>query len=236
MYTLVDADTACYAAAAMAEHEGPGIARYNLDRFLDSLLRSLGTPEHEFWITGSNNFRHSVYPEYKANRIHTPRPQYLGVCREHIVAVHGAHISDGCEADDMLGVAQCSSEHETMISSIDKDLLMIPGWHHIPELTRKGKTLREAETKLVSPNEAIRWFYTQLITGDPTDNIKGVPGIGKVGAQRILENLSTELEMFQAVGDLYGNEEELLMNASCLWIWRKMNDSIGERFNELQTS
>lgn len=235
MYTLVDADTACYAAAAMAEHDGEGIARHNLDNFLSSLLQKLNNPEHEFWITGNGNFRHSVYPEYKANRLKTPRPQYLQVCREHIVREHGAHISDGCEADDMLGIGQTQMQEqgiECMISSIDKDLLQVPGWHYIPELKRKGVVIREATTKLVSPLDGLRFFYTQLLTGDPTDGIKGVAGIGKKGAERLLQNVNSEQEMYQICKDEYGFLEEMELNAKCLWLWRKMNDDVTERWKE----
>ena len=39
MRALIDADTLCYAAAAMAEGIGEGIGRYNVDQMESKLLR-----------------------------------------------------------------------------------------------------------------------------------------------------------------------------------------------------
>lgn len=221
----------------MAEQENEGLARSNLDNSLQGLLRKLGEPQdYELWITGQGNFRFNIYPEYKANRLKTPRPRFLEACRQHLMTAHGAYMSDGCEADDMLGIGQCMAEDETMISSIDKDLLMIPGWHFIPELTRLGKVLREEKRVLISPSEALHFFYTQLITGDSTDNIKGVRGAGKVAARLSLRTDGAEFNESAALAEvrrLYDNDQELEMNARCLWIQRKPNENIVERWKEL---
>lgn len=236
MLALIDSDTLCYASAAMAEEESAGLACSNVRNGLDSLLRRLEPSSYELWITGSGNYRFNVYPEYKANRLKTPRPKYLEECRQYLLHTHGAKLSEGCEADDMLGIIQCQSNDqgiETLISSIDKDLLMIPGWHYIPELTRKGNIVREAERRYVSPGEAIRFFYRQLVTGDPTDNIKGVRGVGKVGADKMLDGIDEERDLLECVRSAYANDAELEMNARCLWIQRKPNENIVERWEEL---
>lgn len=235
MLALIDSDTLCYASAAMAENDSAGIACNNVKNGLESLLRRLEPSSYELWITGTNNFRHQVYPEYKANRLNVPKPQYLHVCREYLMNVHGALMSDGCEADDMLGIIQTQQNNmgvETLISSIDKDLLMIPGWHYIPEITRKGQIVREADRRYVTPLEGLRFFYTQLITGDPTDNIKGVAGVGKVGAGKLLDSLDGERDFLQCVRDAYGCDEVMELNARCLWIQRYPDENIVERWKE----
>lgn len=236
MLALIDADTLCYASAAMAEQENEGLAKSNVDNGLDGLLRRLAEDEFELWVTGDTNFRHQIYPEYKANRLKTPRPRFLQACKKHLVENYGANVSEGCEADDMLGIEQTRLNAlgvDTLISSIDKDLDMIPGWHYSPEITRLGKTVKEERRYVVSPKEAITFFYTQLLTGDPTDNIKGVKGIGKVGAIRLLAMGQDESSLFECVREAYGCDEELELNARCLWIWRKRQDNIVERWEEL---
>lgn len=236
MLALIDSDTLCYASAAMAEADGAGIACSNVRNGLESLLRRLEPSSYELWITGENNFRHRVYPEYKANRLKTPRPKFLPETRAYLVKHFGAHVSDGCEADDMLGIAQCQQNelgNDSIISSIDKDLLMIPGWHHIPEIKRLGVVVREERRCYTSPLDGLLFFYTQLLTGDVTDNIKGVVGLGKVKAAQMLDAISSERDMLQIVRDAYSNDEELEMNALCLWLQRAPQQSIVQRWEEL---
>ncbi len=236
MLVLIDSDTLCYASAAMAEAENAGLACSNVKNGLESLLRKLEPTSYELWITGEGNYRFQVYPEYKANRLNVPRPKFLPECRDYLVRVHGAKVSEGCEADDMLGIIltqQNDAGNECMISSIDKDLLMIPGWHYIPEISRKGNIVREAERRYISPFEGLQFFYTQLLTGDPTDNIKGVKGIGKVGAAKLTALEQDEAGLFRCVREAYGNDEELEMNARCLWIQRYPNENIVERWKLL---
>jgi 5'-3' exonuclease len=178
------------------------------------------------YATGPNNFRYGVYPEYKAHR--GEDPTYRAAVKQYAVDHWGAVLSDGCEADDLLGIDQCQAflndEEETMIVTIDKDLDMIPGWHYFPGITRKGVVVKPPRQYLVSPTEAIRFFYYQMLIGDPTDNIKGVHGIGPKKAKVILEGLTEEADLLAAVREQYSCDEEMVMNGQCLWIWRKQND------------
>lgn len=226
MKALVDADTLCYAAAAMAEGLGEGIARYNVDQMYDKLIRDLDCSDHTFYITGDKNFRSAIYPEYKANRLKSARPEHLAAAKDHLRLKYGAVCADGCEADDLLGVAQTAAEPgTTMISTIDKDLDMIAGWHYSPEIKRKGVIVRPWKRYWVDPIDADRFFFRQLITGDPTDNIKGIPGVGK-DSQEVKELLTSNSydEMEDMVRRFYDNDEAMLMNGQVLWIWRKMDD------------
>jgi hypothetical protein len=105
---------------------------------------------------------------------------------------------------------------------------MIPGLHYSFEIrgtSSKGLPwVRPAEKVFVEEFEGLKRFYTQLLTGDSTDNVKGAAGIGKVKAERILRDCTTEQEMYEAVEPYFSCEEELLLNGQCLWIFRKPND------------
>jgi DNA polymerase-1 len=195
---------------------------------IDKTLHETGADEFSIFLSGSNNFRYEIYPEYKSQRTQ-PKPQYLKDVKQYLIDKYNAKVSDGCEADDELGIAQCAAAPgSTIICGLDKDLLMIPGKHYSFEIrgtsTLGKEWVRPMSITEVSEFEGLKRFYTQILTGDSTDGIKGAAGIGKVGAEKILRDCTTEQEMFEAVSDHFSSEEELLMTGQCLWIFRKPND------------
>lgn len=222
MLALLDGDTPIYAAAVMAEGQSEQIACWNFNAAIEKLLDSLNRPNYRLYCTGKNNFRYNIYPEYKANR--GPDPTYREVVKQYAIEHWGAILSEGCEADDLIAIDHTMEPEETMIVSIDKDFDQVPGWRYNPGIMRKGVVVTPPRRYLVSPTDAIRFFYYQLLIGDTTDNIKGVPGIGKKKATKILEGLTTEEELLQAVREHYSCDEELEMNAACLHLWRKPGD------------
>ena len=58
--------------------------------------------------------------------------------------------------------------------------------------------------------------------------------IGDKKAKVLLEPCTTEQQMFNKVREMYGNDEEFLMNANCLWILRNERETFTERFAQLQ--
>jgi DNA polymerase-1 len=223
---LIDGDLYAFRPAASAENDSLGIAIYRAEEMIDKTLNETGADEFSIFLSGDTNFRKQIYPEYKANRTQ-PKPRFLKEVKDYLFEKYAAEWSDGCEADDLLGIAQCTGT-DTIICSIDKDLRMIPGKHYSFEISGKsnlGKEwVRPMEICEVSPFDGLRRFYTQLLVGDATDNIKGASGIGKVKAERILAGCTTEQELFEAVEAHYGSLEEMEMNGQCLWIFRKPND------------
>lgn len=209
---LIDADSACYAAAFTSEGNTEEQARYNLNRMMEDLLLDLNTNEYIMYLTGSNNFRYKIFPEYKANRREQPKPQHLAMLKQHLIDSWGAILSEGCEADDLVAMEHTKRENESLIITIDKDLDQLWGWHYNP---------RKKERYLVSPNQANRFSYYQLLVGDTADGIKGCKGIGPKKADKHLANCETEEEMFDVCRELYGCDQELQMNAQCLWLWRE---------------
>lgn len=211
----------------MAEGLEETQACWNADKAVESLLARLNLNKYQMYLTGENNFRYQIFPEYKLSRRTVARPTHLQAVKDHLVRYYNAVISDGCEADDLCGADQCESNsqgEDTILVHIDKDLNMIPGLHFSPEIMRKGIVVREERRYFVSPNEAIKFFYTQLLTGDSTDGIKGAAGIGKVKAEKILRDITDETELLETVRGYFSCDEELILNGQCLWIWRKQND------------
>lgn len=170
------------------------------------------------FLTGSNNFRVDIATilPYKGNRTQA-RPLHYEALRQYFID-KGAVVTDGHEADDALGI--CQSGTETCIASTDKDLNMIPGMHY-----------NWTHDKLyhVTEMEGIRNFYIQLLTGDATDNIRGIKGVGPKKAQAALSGLVQEEDMYWKCLEMYEHHyerpyEALLETGRLLWIMRDNDD------------
>ena len=139
---------------------------------LEAILNALGTKRYRIFLTGEDNFRDSLVPYYKANRDRSKRPYHYESITKYLVQRWNAEIIDGEEADDALGYhqmedmedSQTKFNADTIICTIDKDLDMIPGWHY---------NFVKQEKYYVNWEEGLDWFYCQLLTGDPSDNIPG---------------------------------------------------------------
>jgi hypothetical protein len=209
---LVDGDLVAYRCAASAEQNEADIALIRASRTLQDIVSVTGAEEARVFLSGSNNFRYTLYPEYKANRKDMVRPRHLETVREYLVLEWSAEVTDGYEADDAIGI---QAGPDRVIVSIDKDFKQIEGTHY---------NFVTGEFDEVTATDGCRSFYKQLLTGDRADNIPGVGGIGKVRSERILAGLERPEEIYSVVRRLYNNDEVLLRNGRLLYIWRQEND------------
>jgi hypothetical protein len=150
----------------------------------------------ELYITGKDNFRHHLYAQYKANRTR-PKPVHLQAVTDYSINKLGAEVIDGMEADDMLAIraTQLSEAgREWVIVSPDKDLLTVAGTHWSPW---------KETCLIVDPLEAHYNFYSQLLTGDTSDNIPGIRGMGPKGADKLLGDCLEEIDMYNVVVEQY---------------------------------
>ena len=183
--------------------------------------------DYQGYLSGKGNFRHRVATilPYKGNRKDSQRPYHYDAIRQLLVDVYGAKLSENMEADDMLGLNQTEG---TCIVTVDKDLDMIPGQHYNWEKDKKY---------FVDELDGLKFFYKQMLTGDSTDNILGLYGVGP--NSKLLKNIDameTQHEMHIYVTEQYfarfGNyaEDFLIEFAKLLWILRsdKKNPFITE--------
>jgi len=221
MKALIDADIVAYRVACTCqEDDAQDFVFARAEDLVDSILVNTEADEYRLFLTGKDNFRYTIYPEYKAHRP-KEKPFWLEACRQYLIATFNAEVIDGQEADDAMGINQ---NGDTIICSIDKDLLMIPGRHY---------NFVKDEFINVTEEEAIKHFYMQCLTGDRADNIKGIEKVGPKKAEKILAGCVTEKQMFDAVREAYSNDEEFIMNGRVLWIRRKENENWKDRFNAL---
>ena len=213
MKALIDGDIVVYRAAASAEEDDQWIAQARADQMMQDILADTGSTSYSVYLTGSGNFRREIAPSYKANRPDS-RPKHWEAVREFLVTQHKAIVCNGFEADDQLGIDQDKTHGATVICSIDKDLLQIPGKHY----NFVKKVFQD-----VTYDEGIKALYIQSLVGDRSDNIFGVQGIGPVKAEKALAELLPE-EYYEACRSLYNDDERYHLNMKLLYIWQKPND------------
>jgi 5'-3' exonuclease len=244
---LIDGDVVAYMACESRYRNGNGVTIVSLEQpvftpdqdqqYLNNawlkfqeIVIELGeccfTDKYKMAVKGEGNFRNDMYPEYKANRHADPskRNPFVPLLRKMAVEAGMAIAADGQEADDLLRIWQqeCVMQGEDyVICSIDKDLRCMPGRHYL---------MHKNEFLTVTEMEATRFYYEQLLQGDPTDNIKGIPKIGPKKAKAYLADFNTE-PMFQytvteAYQSYFGNtwEEELIFNGKLIYLKKTMND------------
>jgi hypothetical protein len=155
--------------------------------------------DYRIWLSGSKNFRDAIAKTkpYKGNRLETPKPSYYKDVGDYLVASWGAVYSEGIEADDAIGIAAMEARSNSagyVLVTNDKDLRQIPGEHY--DWIKK-------EFSTVSPKEAKQQLFAQILSGDPTDNIPGLEGIGPATAAKILEGAQSPEEMVDRVYEAY---------------------------------
>lgn len=215
MRALIDADIVSFSCAAYNNEWGWDACKSDIDLLMKRILETVGADDYTAYISGSNNFRYQIYPEYKANRRDKQDPIYRAEANAYLVTEYGARVTDGYEADDGIGIEATSLGESCIICSIDKDLRQIPGRHY---------NWRKNEFDLVSPLEGFRSFWRSVLTGDRTDNIlSGLTRMGPVTAGKIINDLTNEWDMYQAVKAIYNNDERLEMNCKLLYILREEN-------------
>jgi DNA polymerase-1 len=160
----------------------------SFESVLTSLKRRFDTDRITLFFTDTENFRKTVDPEYKGNRMKRKPVGYRRLiewCFRHYDVVRLPQV----EADDALGLYCHLDSSDFVLVSPDKDMKQIVCRHFNNE-----------EEFDVTLEEADNFFFTQIITGDPVDGYKGVPGMGPVKAKKILD--STE-DPWQAVVQAY---------------------------------
>ena len=217
MIALLDADILCYRVGFATNDEHENTAIETMAVFLEDLLMFdlIDCEEHELFLTGKVNYRNdiAVTAPYKGNRKDVKKPIHLPLLREYLQTAWAASVSDGQEADDDIAIRATELGDDGIIVSIDKDFMQVPTWHY---------NFVKKEKKYVTPEEGLRFFYKQILTGDNADNIKGIHRVGDVKATKMLADAKTEQELYACCVEAMG-AERVLENARLLWLRRKPN-------------
>jgi 5'-3' exonuclease len=216
----IDADIICYSVGFASENDPVSFALHSVKRMIEKIMEATNADEYVCYLSGPTNFRDdiAVTAPYKGNR-KSNKPKHYAKIREYLTDVHGAIISDNCEADDLIGIACTAPDDNVNICcTLDKDLNMIPGPHY---------NWKKDELFEISKEEAEDFFIIQLLTGDPTDNIPGLYKItGTKATKKYKEHVtepSSVSSKFTRVIDVYhsieyGSTVHLREIADLLWI------------------
>lgn len=157
-------------------------------------------------------FRHLSYGDYKGTRKGMPDElaMQMPIVKEILDALQIPRVElQGYEADDLIGtIAKYSVDHdvEAHIITGDKDALQLVSIGAQVHITKKGITLLKNYTEAdimeelgITSNQVIDF---KGLSGDTSDNIPGIPGVGPKTAAKLLSE-------FQTVENLIQNSEHI---------------------------
>lgn len=193
------------------------IVEIAIDRMGNKLLKVLDAIEntghklngHELYITNcSKSIRKNLDPEYKAKR---KRNKWVSAIRKYLIENDNVIYDDEYEADDLIAdraKEMNEANEQFIVVSIDKDLKQIPGWH-FDYYVKKWIDKEGVEQKqmkglfFTSPFDSWQMLGIQVLMGDAGDGIRGIPGIGKVKAERLLYGCKTREQIQNKVVRAY---------------------------------
>lgn len=164
------------------EETNPDVVAQSIDTAIMNILVKTKATEYVGFIQGPDkSFRHKAFKTYKANR-KEEAPEWMdkwkNLIYQYLINTWKFEQVNDMEVDDAVAIV-CSKEKDWVLAHIDKDLDQIPGKHY---------NFKKEFHYEVSEHEALMKLYTQYLTGDTTDNIKGVPGIGPAKAVKIFSD------------------------------------------------
>ena len=199
-WCFVDADSLIYRIALKTDLSLKKAKEY-YDKALEDIDWVVTAKQTKVALKGDGNFRYEIAEDYKAKRKpeeDAPDPNPELTQRRHELNEYayslGHFKSDNCEADDVVSIwaQEALDAGETyVIAHIDKDIDMVEGWHY--NFTKE--TLYSIDAK-----EGWYKMCIQMLTGDSTDNIQGLRGIGPKKAEKLLTDV--------AVGDMIDAVQE----------------------------
>ena len=168
-------------------------AKNAIDGLVENMMFKTGCDSYELWLTGGNNFRYDVEPTYKSNRKGSRKPIGFTELWQYLMDKYDAQVAVGYEADDVVVTKKTNHPEEYFLCAIDKDVLYQSEGTHYNYGTDEFIT--------TTASEANRFFYYQILAGDTVDGYKGIPKIGKVKAEKLLDETEPS-EYWEACVDL----------------------------------
>ncbi len=189
----------------------PTNATYGFTRSLLDIILADDPPEYlaVSFDTGKT-FRDDIFSDYKATRAKTPDELHMQVDRiREVVSAFNVPIleMEGYEADDVLGtVARLSAAQgvPAVILTGDRDLLQLVDDQTSVLLAGRGGTeeydAAAVETKMgIRPDQIVDF---KALTGDSSDNIPGVRGVGEKTATALLRKYGTLEAIYEHLDEI----------------------------------
>ena len=182
---FIDADSIIYRIALKTDISLKKAMEY-YDRAIEEIQWETCSGRVYVALKGEGNFRYDIEPDYKGQRKVSNVDEAVVERRKDLneYAYSLGHFkSDNCEADDVVSIwAQQSldAKEHYVIAHIDKDIDMVEGWHY---------NFTKETLYYICKDQGYRKMCLQMLTGDSTDNIQGLVGIGPKKAEKLLDDV-----------------------------------------------
>ena len=182
-----------------------------IDEIMSELVGLTEASHYKVFLEAPNtrSFRSLFHKDYKGNRV-SKKPDNFREIRDYIIEVYNPYLSYLEETDDSI-----VSTHKYISDNYPLTSVVIA----TPDKDFKTKEVsifdtyhgRYGELYDISKDEAEYNFYFQMLVGDSADNVKGCKGVGKKGAEKILDKssnyfVSTYRAYVKAFGDVSRTE------------------------------
>ena len=177
---LIDADSLIYYEMGKSTLEE---ALRGIDSRMNQILSETGATYYAGFLTSGKCFRYDVAKTkpYKGNRKYGDKPIIFPAIKEYLRQKWNCKSVPELEADDLVSIYHTDPFGSTVICSPDKDVLyQNRGMHY-----NYGK----AETVVVDEIKAAKFLWKQMLMGDSTDGITGIPKVGPKTADKWLEDV-----------------------------------------------
>lgn len=178
-------------------------------------------------------FRHLLFEPYKAKRLAPPEEliQQIPLVREYLQLRSITLLEEpGFEADDIIASGaktEAAKGNDVLVFTADKDLFQLVGngiFIYHPKLKEKLDAEGIKEHFGVSPQQIVDYLS---LTGDSSDNIPGVPGVGEKTAQKIIQDYGTLDKLLESLDDESSDakiKQKIKSNLESLFLSRKLID------------
>jgi len=231
---LIDADGYIFSTACVCERpnpfdpEAPPIVDTNmgeaiLKKRFNELFDRLRADSYLMFLSCKREEGHRrlmVDESYKANRNNKKSPEALKHLRKWVEDNYECVSAPHLEADDLIGIYATEKQkiYNRIIVSFDKDVVGLPGKTYHP---------KQEKRRLVKKTTSFKFFIYQCIVGDSADGYKGIPRVGKVGANKFLASCRTLREMWPKLLEFAASkgcdEEYMLKQARMAYLCRAWN-------------
>ncbi len=166
------------------------------------------------------NFRKAKYDFYKEGRNKTPQDliDQMPIARDILKAMGINYFElEPYEADDIIGTISKMTEEDpdayTLIVSSDKDLLQLVSDETEMKLLKQKDYIRynRESFKKDFGVEPIRIIDLKGLSGDPSDNIPGVQGVGDKTALKLLQDYESVEGIYEHIDEIKGKLQEKLL-------------------------
>ena len=227
MIATIDADTVAYATASVCE-AGDDEVGYTLDidyaleeaiNRIEDIKSVTGCKDVELHFTGGKNFRFTLTGTYKANRKDGRTPAGLYDLKCELLKNYNGKMHTDVEADDYVAYQKKFWPEKYIVCSPDKDVYNgVEGINFNYFKRSKGKFIKkDIPMKWVrtTSNEALYWVHMQVLMGDSTDGILGIPRCGPAKSLDILcPSLKDKIKQYKTT---YKEQNKKTIDGNKVW-------------------